>query len=63
MDIEGRKNLARRLCDLYEQGNSLCPMESRLITDFCPADSYLLLAAHVLHQLWGETGEAEMLYK
>lgn len=62
LDVRGRLNLFNRLVDLYEQGNILCPVESRLTTDFCPADSYIILAAHILHQLWCETNGAEMLY-
>ncbi|XP_014235651.1 N-alpha-acetyltransferase 25, NatB auxiliary subunit [Trichogramma pretiosum] len=62
-NVEERQNLVKRLCDLYEKGNELCPLETRLPTDFCPADSYLLLAGHILHQLWYETQDATWLYK
>lgn len=62
-DIEERKSLVKRLADLYDKGNILCPADSRLPTDFCPADSYILLATHILHQLWFETSEATWLYK
>lgn len=61
-DINERKYLIRRLCDLYEKGNELCPMTDRLPTDFCPTDSYVLLATYLLHQLWCETNEASFLY-
>ncbi|KAI4494650.1 hypothetical protein M0804_000851 [Polistes exclamans] len=61
-DINDRKYLIRRLCDLYEKGCELCPMSDRLPTDFCPADSYVLLATYLLHQLWCETNEASFLY-
>ncbi|KAK2586630.1 hypothetical protein KPH14_011677 [Odynerus spinipes] len=61
-DLNERKNLIKRLCDLYEKGNELCPIADRLPTDFCPADSYIFLATHLLHQLWSETNEASYLY-
>ncbi|OXU18145.1 hypothetical protein TSAR_006441 [Trichomalopsis sarcophagae] len=62
-DVEERKNLVKRLIDLYDKGNALCPRETRLATDFCPADSYILLAVHILYQLWYETSDATWLYK
>ncbi|XP_058795847.1 N-alpha-acetyltransferase 25, NatB auxiliary subunit isoform X2 [Phymastichus coffea] len=62
-NLEERKSLVKRFNDLYDRGNILCPIETRLPTDFCPADSYILLATHVLHQLWYETSEASWLYK
>ena len=62
-DVEERKHLVKRLSDLYDKGNALCPFETRLPTDFCPADSYVLLAVHILHQLWYETQNASWLYK
>ncbi|KAJ8681185.1 hypothetical protein QAD02_016972 [Eretmocerus hayati] len=62
-DFEERKSLVKRLCGLYKRGNILCPVESRLPTDFCPADSYVLLAAHISHQLWHESQDASWLYK
>lgn len=61
--MEQRKDIARRLCDLYEKGSALCPFEERLSTDFNPADSYAILAAHVLHQLWYESKDASHLYR
>lgn len=63
LNLEERIGLANRLCDLYEKGNALCPSNERLITDFCPADAYALLATHLFHQLWVETQEALYLYR
>lgn len=62
-NLEERKSLVKRFNDLYDRGNILCPIETRLPTDFSPADSYVLLATHVLHQLWHETSDASWLYK
>lgn len=62
-NIEERKSLVKRLGDLYNRGNALCPIESRLSTDFCPTDSYILLATHIHYQLWIETSDASWLYK
>ena len=62
-DIQKQKQLVERLCKLYEKGNELCPIEERLPTDFCPADSYILLATHLLHELWYNTNEAVYLYR
>lgn len=62
-DINVRKEYIDRLCKLYNKGNELCPVEERLPTDFCPADSYILIATHLLHQLWIETNEASYLYR
>lgn len=62
-DKNKQEQLIRRLCNLYEKGNELCPMEDRLPTDFCPADSYILLTTHLLHQLWVDTNEASFLYR
>lgn len=63
LDLKGRTELVQRLCDLYKKGCELCPEEERLPTDFCPADVYILLATHLLHQMWHETGEAVYLYR
>lgn len=62
-NIEQRKELVAYFTELYKKGNALCPKETRLPTDFCPADSYILLAVHLLHQLWNETEEAKWLYE
>ncbi|XP_066597306.1 N-alpha-acetyltransferase 25, NatB auxiliary subunit [Prorops nasuta] len=61
-DLQQQEEIIKRLCSLYEKGNELFPVESRLPTDFCPADTYVILAAHILHQLWVETDEAKFLY-
>ncbi|KAG7208761.1 hypothetical protein KM043_014956 [Ampulex compressa] len=61
-DTNKQKELIKRLRELYEKGNELCPIQDRLPTDFCPADSYILLATHLLHQLWCDTNEASYLY-
>ena len=61
--LDERKELVQRICNLYEKGNELCPKEERLPTDFSPADPYILLATHLLYQLWHETEEAEYLYR
>ncbi|XP_015437860.1 PREDICTED: N-alpha-acetyltransferase 25, NatB auxiliary subunit [Dufourea novaeangliae] len=58
-----QKQLVERLCELYEKGNELCPIQERLPTDFCPADSYILLASDLLHELWCDTDEASYLYR
>ncbi|XP_033227156.1 N-alpha-acetyltransferase 25, NatB auxiliary subunit isoform X2 [Belonocnema kinseyi] len=63
IDLEEMKKLVLRFCHLYKKGNELCPEQERLTTDYCPADAYILLATHLLHQLWHETGEAEYLYR
>lgn len=63
VDTNAQKNLVERLCKLYEKGNELCPFEDRLPTDFCSADSYILLATHLLFQLWYDTSEASYLYR
>ncbi|XP_029676321.1 N-alpha-acetyltransferase 25, NatB auxiliary subunit [Formica exsecta] len=63
VDRSKQEQLIKRLCDLYEKGNELCPMQDRLPTDFCPADPYILLATHLLHQLWVDTNDASFLYK
>ncbi|EFN87304.1 N-alpha-acetyltransferase 25, NatB auxiliary subunit [Harpegnathos saltator] len=62
-DKNKQEELIKRLCDLYEKGNELCPVQERLPTDFCPADSYILLASHLLHQLWVDTSDASFLYR
>lgn len=62
-DTEKRKQLAQRFCDLYNSGNESCPPSERLPTDFSPADSYILLASHLLVQLWFETRDASHLFK
>lgn len=62
-DREKQEQLVQRLCDLYKKGNKLCPMQDRLQTDFSPADPYILLATHLLHQLWIDTGDASFLYR
>ncbi|KAG5344691.1 NAA25 acetyltransferase, partial [Acromyrmex charruanus] len=62
-DRDKQEQLINRLCDLYEKGNELCPMQDRLPTDFCPADPYILLATHLLHQLWVDTNDASFLYR
>ncbi|XP_053986052.1 N-alpha-acetyltransferase 25, NatB auxiliary subunit [Hylaeus anthracinus] len=61
--INEQKQLVERLCKLYEKGNELCPIQERLPTDFCPADSYILLATHLLHELWYSTSDASYLYR
>ncbi|CAD6234182.1 GSCOCG00007626001-RA-CDS [Cotesia congregata] len=63
LDIEKRQKLVDRLRDLYEKGNELCINDERLPTDFAPFDSYALLAAHLLIQMWYESYEASHLYK
>ncbi|KAL6448145.1 hypothetical protein ACFW04_000276 [Cataglyphis niger] len=63
VDRSKQEQIIKRLCDLYEKGNELCPMQDRLPTDFCPADPYILLATHLLHQLWVDTNDASFLYK
>ncbi|XP_020285803.1 N-alpha-acetyltransferase 25, NatB auxiliary subunit [Pseudomyrmex gracilis] len=62
-DREKQEKLVQRLCDLYKKGNELCPMQDRLQTDFSPTDPYVLLATHLLHQLWVDTGDASFLYR
>ncbi|XP_024887489.1 N-alpha-acetyltransferase 25, NatB auxiliary subunit [Temnothorax curvispinosus] len=62
-DKDKQEQLIKRLCDLYEKGNELCPMQDRLPTDFCPADPYILLATHLLHQLWVDTNDGSFLYR
>lgn len=62
-DRNKQEEIIKRLCDLYEKGNELCPMQQRLPTDFCPADSYILLVSHLLHQLWVDTNDASFLYR
>nr|XP_012136081.1 PREDICTED: N-alpha-acetyltransferase 25, NatB auxiliary subunit isoform X1 [Megachile rotundata] len=62
-DINKQKQLIERLCKLYEKGNELCPIQERLPTDFCPADSYILLASHLLHELFYNTNDAVYLYR
>lgn len=63
VDINKQKQLVERLCKLYKKGNELCPIQDRLPTDFCPADSYILLATHLLHELWYNTNDAVYLYR
>nr|XP_031835022.1 N-alpha-acetyltransferase 25, NatB auxiliary subunit [Nomia melanderi]XP_031835023.1 N-alpha-acetyltransferase 25, NatB auxiliary subunit [Nomia melanderi]XP_031835024.1 N-alpha-acetyltransferase 25, NatB auxiliary subunit [Nomia melanderi] len=63
VSINEQKQLVERLCKLYEKGNELCPIQERLPTDFCPADSYILLTTHLLHELWSNTDEASYLYR
>ncbi|XP_076276164.1 phagocyte signaling impaired isoform X1 [Lasioglossum baleicum] len=63
ISVDEQKQLVERLCKLYEKGNELCPIQERLPTDFCPADSYILLATHLLHELWSNTDEASHLYR
>ncbi|XP_076384769.1 phagocyte signaling impaired [Megalopta genalis] len=63
VSIDEQKQLVERLCVLYEKGNVLCPIQGRLPTDFCPADSYILLATHLLHELWSNTDDASYLYR
>lgn len=63
VDTNEQEQLVERLCKLYEKSNELCPVEERLPTDFCPADSYILLATHLLHELWYNTSEAFHLYR
>lgn len=63
LDLKGRIELVERFCNLYRKGCELCPEEERLSTDFSPADVYILLATHLLHQVWHDTGEAVYLYK
>ncbi|XP_014210949.1 N-alpha-acetyltransferase 25, NatB auxiliary subunit [Copidosoma floridanum] len=58
---EQRRELVKYFTESYKKGNALCPKDTRLPTDFCPADSYILLAVHILHQLWNDTREAELL--
>ncbi|EZA56704.1 N-alpha-acetyltransferase 25, NatB auxiliary subunit [Ooceraea biroi] len=62
-DRDKQEQLIKRLYDLYKKGLKLCPMQDRLPTDFCPADPYILLASHLLHQLWTETSDASFLYR
>ncbi|XP_076755634.1 phagocyte signaling impaired isoform X1 [Xylocopa sonorina] len=62
-DINKQKQLVERLCELYKMGDELCPIQDRLPTDFCPADSYILLATHLLHELWCSTNDATYLYR
>ncbi|XP_076236201.1 phagocyte signaling impaired [Calliopsis andreniformis] len=61
--INEQEQLVERLCKLYEKGNELCPVQERLPTDFCPADSYILVATHLLHELWYNTNKAVYLYR
>ncbi|OAD52479.1 N-alpha-acetyltransferase 25, NatB auxiliary subunit [Eufriesea mexicana] len=63
IDINKQKQLVERLYKLYKKGNELCPIQDRLPTDFCPADSYILLATHLLHELWCNTSDAIYLYR
>lgn len=63
VDKNKEKQLIKRLCHLYIKGNELCPKDERLPTDFCPADAYILLATHFLHQLWVDTNDASLLYE
>lgn len=63
VDKDKQEQLIKRLCNLYEKGNELCPMQDRLPTDFCSADPYILLATHLLHQLWVDTNDASFLYR
>ncbi|XP_043260160.1 N-alpha-acetyltransferase 25, NatB auxiliary subunit [Colletes gigas] len=63
VDTNGQLQLVERLCKLYEKGNELCPIQERLQTDFCPADYYILLATHLLHELWYSTSEPSYLYR
>ncbi|XP_017891294.1 N-alpha-acetyltransferase 25, NatB auxiliary subunit [Ceratina calcarata] len=62
-DANKQRALVERLCKLYKMGNELCPIQDRLPTDFCPADSYILLATHLLHELWRNTNDAAYLYR
>lgn len=62
-DLNERERLVKRLYDLYKKGNELFSFADRLPTDFCLADSYILLVGHLLHQLWCETNEASYLYR
>lgn len=63
IDLEKRKLLVERLVDLYENGSSLCSVQKRLPTDICVADPYIILAVHVLYQIWYETKDAAYLYR
>lgn len=63
LDINKQKHLVERLYKLYEKGNELCPPDERLPTDYCPADPYILLATHLLHELWCNTSDAIYLYR
>ncbi|CAK9820354.1 N-alpha-acetyltransferase 25, NatB auxiliary subunit [Anthophora plagiata] len=63
IDINKQNQLVERLCKLYEKGNELCPVQERLPTDYCPSDSYILLATHLLHELWCNTNDAVYLYR
>ncbi|XP_015121596.1 N-alpha-acetyltransferase 25, NatB auxiliary subunit [Diachasma alloeum] len=63
LDAQGRESLVERLCKLYEVGNKLCPSDERLPTDFAPFDSYILIASHLLLQLWYESSGAGYLYR
>ncbi|XP_011304536.1 N-alpha-acetyltransferase 25, NatB auxiliary subunit [Fopius arisanus] len=63
LDVQGRTRLVERLCKFYDIGNKLCPSDERLPTDFAPFDSYILIASHVLLQLFYETSDARYLYQ
>lgn len=55
--------MSERLDRLHKNGRSLCPPETRLPTDFCPADNYALLAAHLLHQIFLETRDVQFVHR
>ncbi|XP_034949721.1 N-alpha-acetyltransferase 25, NatB auxiliary subunit [Chelonus insularis] len=63
INYEQREKLVDRLNDLYDKGDKLCSNEDRLPTDFAPFDSYALLAAHLLLQMWFESNNASLLYR
>lgn len=63
MNRSEQEQLIDRLYEWYKKGLKLCPVQDRLPTDFCAADPYIIVASHLLHQLWVETSEASFLYR
>ena len=62
-DIEEKKRLVERYCNLYEKVNTFYPIENRLRSEYYSSDYYVLFACHILHQLWFDTSDASWLYK